>query len=168
MKDITTFVSKTNFKPEIEMVYVKEKEGSKYAVATDTFKLIEIKLDEFCSEYIDCGWYSVSKWKGMCKAYNAKKRDIKTFESLIQENALTKEQRKNWTFPSYENIFPTEFKEFQANSEFTKEHLIEFIKILPNKDKFNYIDFSKIKDSGKMIYFENENTKIMLMKCNRS
>lgn len=162
MKDITTFLEKKSFKEILQWVYKKDN----VAVATDSFKLIEIKLDDFCTEHIPNGYYEIDSWKKMCKAYNAKKQDLKTFsETIIQNNAIM----SKWSdteYPDYKRVIVGDFKEMDINSSFTKKHLIAFIEMLPELDR-QTIKLSDLKDNGKMIKFENNDTLMILMKCNK-
>ena len=86
MNDITSFCSNSYIKPILTKVLVHQKDGKKYAVATDSFRLIEWEItDDFLFESIKCGYYNIIEWKTMCKAYNKKKKDLKTFYSVLKD-----------------------------------------------------------------------------------
>ncbi len=160
MLDITTFLEKNSVKDICRLVYVKDGK----AVATDSFKLIEITLDDFCKENVPNGYYEIKAWKQMCKAYNAKKQDLKTFMEVINQNNETITTHKDTEYPNYEKLMDSKFKELDLNSYFTKKHLIAFIEILPELS-FQRIRLSDIQDNGNMIKFENKDMRIVLMKC---
>ncbi len=160
MIDITTFLEKNSIKDICRLVYV----NNAVAVATDSFKLIEIKLDDHCTENIPNGYYEISAWKKMCKAYNAKKQDLKTFMEEIVNNNTTITKHKDEQYPDYEKILNGEFNDLDLNSCFTKKHLITFIEILPEMT-YQIVNLSDIKDNGKMIKFENDEMRVVLMKC---
>lgn len=163
MRDITNFLSKSMIKPELAHVYVQEG----YAIATDSFRLIEIKLDDFCTENIASGYYSATKWKTMYKAYTKKTKDIETFMRTIQENALYADTHKDFNYPSYKNVIPTadKLKDFNHDVKFNLEYLVDFLEVVAGASEV--VDFAKIKTDGNMAYFENDTVKLLLMKINR-
>lgn len=170
MQDITKFTAKDKIKPELSMVYVHKKDGNKYAVATDAFRLVEIKLDDFLNEMIELGYYSVDNWKKMCKSYNKKNRDLQTFSNLMKaNNAIFGD--KDWNYPEYSNIFPKEdelviWKSVKTGNLFNKKYFIEFIEMIPEKS-FGTLDFNNIllKQEKEMLYYKSDNIKLLLMAC---
>jgi hypothetical protein len=168
MKDITSFVAKTNINESIHHVYVHEKEGVKYAVATDSFKLIEYKVPERFIKILENGFYSIKKWKALCKiskgVLTTDKR--KDFLLIVEESKLV--EQSHLTFPNYNKIVP-EVKDlgvFRPDSTLTREHLIAFLNMLPD-EKFGRVSFSDIKQTerGKsiMTYFKNDDIMVLLM-----
>jgi DNA polymerase III sliding clamp (beta) subunit (PCNA family) len=163
MKDITPFLSNSTIKPELMHVYVNDG----HAVATDSFRLIEIKLDDFCAENIPSGYYSATKWKTMCKAYAKRDKDIETFMRTVQENAIYADTHKDFNYPSYKNVIPTADKlsDFNPDVKFNLDYFVDFLKVVAGTT--DVVDFAKIKTDGNMAYFENDTTKLLLMKINR-
>ena len=92
--DITSFTSKSNIKPEIAMVLVKNIDNAIRFTATDSFKLIEIieKNPEF--EIAD-GLYSKEVFKTMLKT----------------KQGLPPTILKDFHYPEYDQIIPKEYKE---------------------------------------------------------
>lgn len=166
MKDITSFLSDYDYKPEFSHVYVHEG----YAVATDGIRLVEIKLDDFCSEHIKDGYYSPQKWKTMYKAYVKKNQDLMLFSRTILENALHADSLKDIKYPEYKNLISKlgGLKDFTPTVKLDFKYFVQFLEIAKNpinsyvKNSNNCIDFSKIKTDGKVIYFENDTTKMLL------
>jgi len=163
MQDITPFLSNSTIKPELMHVYVHDG----HAVATDAFRLIEIKLDDFCAENIPSGYYNATKWKTMYKAYTKKAKDIETFMRTVQENAVYVDTHKGFNYPSYKNVIPTEdkLKPFHFDVKFNLDYFVDFIKVVAGTSEV--VDFASIKTDGNMAYFENDTTKLLLMKINR-
>jgi len=166
MQDITPFLSNSTIRPELCHVYVNKG----YAVATDSFRLIEIKLDDFCTKKIKNGYYKPDKWQKMYKAY--KKKDIDTFMQIIEENNIYKHLTKHFKYPDYKKIIPKEedLSELYSTFSFNSDYLVDFIRFAQTekvtRTDVSRIDLSKIKTDGKMIYFGNETTKLLLMKLN--
>ena len=161
MKDITNFCANHEIKPELSMVYVHKKDGNTYAVATDTFRLIEIKLDEFLNGNIEDGYYSKENWKKMCKAYNKKNQDLQKFSETMKANKAVYGE-KDWKYPDYKNIIPAEtvaFKPVKVN----REYFIDFISMIT--DNFGNVDLDDIKMVSKnnMLYYVSEDIKLLLM-----
>lgn len=166
MRDITPYISKSTIKPEIAHVYVY----GGYAMATDSFRLIEIKLDEFCTDNTPNGFYTAEKWKKMCKAYNKKEKDLYTYMVAVNENNLNADARKGYKFPDHKKVIPNveDLRPIEENMSFNPKYLQEFIEFAQvYKDGVFYFDFSRVKTDGKMLYFEDANTKVLLMKLNR-
>lgn len=165
MKDITSFCDKTGIKPELELVYVHTKNGKKYAVATDAFRLIEWKITEDALiEFIADGFYNAKKWTEMCKAWNKKNQDLKSFSDAMKQNfAITKQ---DYNYPEYTVIIPEDIKSFDDSLSVNDNKFIDFIKIIP-KDIYGRVHFSDIKigtKNGKqMIYYSDDTHKILLM-----
>jgi hypothetical protein len=170
MQDITTFVSKSTIKPELSMVYVHELNGSKYAVATDSYRLAQYKLPDFLQEHMQTGYYQPQAWKDLCKAYNKKNKDLRAIESiLIQQDAL-QSQYNEYNYPEYQNIIPTEatiLRDFNPNTDFNRDYFIDFINLI-NVDKYKAISFNDIKQNERgLTYYANEDIKLLLMPLNR-
>jgi hypothetical protein len=164
MKDITPFLSPSQIKPELAHVYVHDG----LATATDGYRLIEIKLDEFLLDKIPDGFYTAKNWKAMTKAYNAKRQDLMAFDTIVKENNATAEDRSSWHYPDYAQLLPTPDKlhDIEPKTSLNRDYFIDFLKAIP-ADQFHIVDLSQIKDTGKMLYYQNDNIKILLMKCAR-
>lgn len=164
MKDITPFLSKSLIKRELAMVYVHRKDGNTYAVATDAFRLVEIKLDEFLnSDNLPTGYYTASNWKIMTKAYNAKKQDLQKFSDTIKANEVFYKDMDN-VYPDYEKIIPKpdELTPLQL-IDVDRDYFVEFLQMI-DVDGFKRLKLSEIK-SGKnnIIYYKSDNMQILLM-----
>jgi hypothetical protein len=162
MRDLTTFCATSDIKPVLTKVYVYEENDRKFAVATDAFRLVEWEIEnDFLKKNITPGFYTASKWKNMCKAYNKKNKDIRSFIEARDENILI---NKNFVedFPNYKQIIPTDTKELIGNFSVNMEYFIDFIKMMPQL-KFKELNFNKIKQNDKMLYYEDYELKIILM-----
>lgn len=169
MKDITSFCDKTGIKPELELVYVHTKNGKKYAVATDAFRLIEWKITEDALiEFIADGFYNAKKWTEMCKSWNKKNQDLKSFSEAMKQNlAITKQ---DYIYPDYVQIIPDitpeNIKDFNSSICVRDKQFIDFINAIP-KDNFGRLKFWDIKigtKNGKeMIFYWDDTYKILLM-----
>lgn len=164
MQNITPFLSDSTIKPELAHVYVH----NGVAVATDSYRLVEIKLDELCIS-IPNGYYEPKKWIAMCKAYNKKNQDLYAFMVAVNENNIPTniEKRKDYNYPEYKAIIPQEkdLKPFAGDMKFTTSFLQDFIEIVSSPN--NSINFSNIQTDGKMLYYKTDTMKVLLMKHNK-
>ncbi len=166
MKNITKFCAKSDIKPLFTKVYVYEEDGDKFAVATDSFRLIEWKIeDDFAKEYITPGYYNVKNWVEMCKSFNKKNRDVVSFVNAIKSNSVINENFKE-DFPDYKKLIPGETINFDGTIQVNKDYFFDFVDMMPS-NKFTALDFSEIKQNNKMLYYSNEDTKILLMGLNK-
>lgn len=162
MKDITTFCLKTDIKPQLQKVYVYEKDGKKFAVATDTFRLVEWEIkDDFLKEYITPMYYDQKLWKEMCKAYNKKNRDIRAFSNALRSNEVIN-KNFDYQYPDYLILLENETKDFDNSVKVNQEYLFDFLNLVP-KNKYNTLDFSEIKLTDKMIVYKDNDIKLILM-----
>jgi hypothetical protein len=150
--DITKFASQTNYKPELESVFVK-KDGEKFIyVATDSFRLVEIETeDPFLIENMREGFYSKDQWKIAVKSLG-KKQDLNTLAMVGKSEDIL----KDYSYPSYRNIFPTETKEVDLPINFIDpKYYYEFVKFLEDFTDEYYFRFQKhIKqDKNKPLIF---------------
>lgn len=168
MKNITTFLSKSTIKPELAHVFVNEKDGAKYAVATDSFRLAELTItDDFLKDNLTTGYYTAKQWIELCKAYNKKKRDITAFmHTMLQVNAMQPIIYKDWQYPDYKQIIDRfESTGEGINQKFNPEYLIDFITLMP---QIPYgINTNEIKHNAQMIVYKNESITLLLMAINR-
>jgi hypothetical protein len=163
MKDITPFLSTSNIKPELAHIYVHDG----IAVATDSYRLAEIKLDDFCKENIPNGYYEKKKWQAMCKAYNKKTKDITAFmHAIIENNAVMQEKSKDYNYPDYKQIIPQEntLTPFTNDMKFNKVFLSDFMELMQHP---LHVDFSLIKTNNKMIMYQDNTITLLLMKIDR-
>jgi len=165
MKDITTFCSKTDIKPQLKKVFVKEKDGEKYAIATDAFRLVEWKIkDNFLKEYITPMYYDQKIWKEMCKSYNKKNRDLQEFSNALRSNEVINKDF-NYEYPDYEKLLENDFISFDNDVKVNLEQFIDFLKLIPN-DKYNTINFNEIKKTERMIVYKDNEITLLLMQLN--
>jgi len=165
MKDITNFCYSSDIKPIFQKVYVYEKGEDKFAVATDTFRLVEWKIeDPFLKENILNGYYEKKIWKDLCKCYNKSKRDLKLFEEFINKNISINENFKE-DFPDYYKILPKELYEFDRSMNFNLDYFIDFLKMIPEK-RFKKVSLRDIRCSDKAMWYEDPQLKIILMALN--
>ena len=97
----------------------------------------------------------------MCKAYNKKNQDLKTFADTIKANNAVMNS-KDWSFPEYQKIIPTTPGEFNSLVKMNKEYFIDFLELMPDL-KFQELNFSQIKIDGKMIIYKDETLTLLLM-----
>lgn len=166
MKNITTFTNKDSIKPELQMVYVHEINGTKYAVATDSFRLAQYKLPEFMQEHMQAGYYQPKAFKELCKAHNKKNPDLRAIESILIQQEALQSQYTGYNYPTYEHIMPTEetlIKDFDSSTRFNIDYFMDFLNLM-QVDRFNSISFNDIKqtDSG-MTFYVNKDIKLLLM-----
>jgi len=160
MRNITSFLSKSTIKSELAHVYVYDG----YAVATDGYRLVEIKLNDYCTEHIKDGYYTKEKWVAMSKAYSKKKLNIIAFMTAIAENKVHEDMRKDYKYPDYKILMPKseDLKPIDTSSKFETSYIVDFLTMIDSIT----IDLSLIKDNGKFIYYENAGIKMLLMKRN--
>lgn len=107
MQNITTHLSKSDIKPELCHVYVHTDttgdNTTKHAVATDSFRLVCLTFTKdmhpILMDHLIDGYYTAIQWKTLCKAYNAKKQDIKTFMDTILQVTAMQPQYTHYTYP---------------------------------------------------------------------
>jgi hypothetical protein len=156
--DITKFASQSNYKPELNCVYVKHTEDKIKYVATDTFRLVEISFDSDKEDPMRAvlkeGFYSLFVWRHLAKS--------KTL-SDISERALPREDAQDWQYPDYEQIMPKET--IKENIDFTKYDinlLTDFVKMIEKfigKKYMLLVDTWSKKESNDLLYFERWNEK---------
>lgn len=162
MKNITTFCAKSDIKPLFNKVYVYEEGEDKFAVATDSFRLVDWKIeDEFLKEYIVPGYYNSKNWIEMCRAYNKKNKDLITFANSIKSNTVINEKFDE-TFPDYKKLIPTETVDFNGTLSVNKDYFYDFVDLM-YIDKFNALNFNEIKQNDKMLFYESKDIRIILM-----
>lgn len=162
MKNITKFCAKSDIKPLFTKVYVYEEKGDKFAVATDSFRLVEWKIeDEFSKENITPGYYDVKNWVEMCKSYNKKNKDIVTFMNAIKSNSAVNEKFDEG-FPEYKKLIPKETTDFDGTLKVNKEYFFDFVDMMPI-GRFLSLDFKEIKQDNQKIYYKDKDTMIILM-----
>lgn len=168
MQDITIFTATTDIKPELSKIYVHEigSQGIKYAVTTDSFRLVRVKLPDILQEYMPVGYYQVKAWKEIVKAYNKKNKDIKVIMDTIAGQKVLQDQYKDYYYPEYTQIIPTddELESFNDQYTFNKDYLLDFITLI-HGDKFGNVSLKDIKQSKsrKMIIYKTEDITILLM-----
>ena len=163
MKNITPFLSKSSFKPQMQYVRVHKVKGIKYAMATDSFRLVQHRIDPFFSRFIKDGYYTVKQWKGICKGINRKTPEMLKVQSIVDERM----DLERFEPIDYIKIMPKkkDLKPFDGTMSLAGNYLIDFIKMVQTKKGDVIFDFNKIKQTDKAMYFEDDEIKVILMEC---
>jgi len=154
--DITKFASPSEIKQEINKVYVTKYENYITYVATDTFRLIEIKQEiDGLNDIVAPGFYTIPQWKILCKAFQKKDTEtIKTIKPIDTE----------MNYPDYKRIIPNSIElrtltktiievDIDYWYDFTK-----FIKSIFKKERhIEEQHISQSQDSKMIIYKRKEN-----------
>lgn len=178
MKQLLQYTSKSTIKPELAHIYVHKGEvyGSDdqnlYAVATDSFRLLEIKItDPYLLEYAPTGYYTQKEWQTLSTLIGKKKRDIQDIQTLLNNIKAHQDNYKGYNYPQYKQIIPTTDKLDNITSlvdiKVNGDYFIDFIASIP-QDKFFGVQLNdiKIKKDKRMITFIKDNTKALVMLMN--
>lgn len=162
-KYLLKFISKNSIKPEITHVY----KNCGKAVATDSFKLLEINLEESFSEIFPDGYYTKEEWKTMS---DMKKKD--------QWEAIAKAPRpKLDAYPDYTKIIPkgTDLEAYKGKLAFNIKYLNDFLEARNESERLAGRTYQKelcfnpdvlLENKGIMLAHINENSTILLMGVN--
>jgi len=156
--DITKIASQSEIKPEINTVFVKHTDKGIIYVATDSFRLVEIELeDENIKSILPEGFYNLKQW-----ALLAKETQKKNPDANLMLNISPMQNKDSWHYPGYANIIP---KEVDNNTQLLTElniHLVsDSFKILEKITKKTWFDLlKKIKQSQN----KNLDSKMMYLK----
>jgi len=169
MKNITTFLSKNSFKPELGIVYVHEIEGVKYAVATDSFRLVEEKLPILLQEKMPCGYYQAKAYAEIVKEWNKSKQDIIAIVDTIQAQTAIQERYKDYNYPEYRQIIPlqAELVAFDSLQSFNVDYFKDFLSLMDCKNKHFSFENIKSEKNGRMIVYRNDDITLVLMALNK-
>lgn len=147
-----------SIKPVLQLV---KKEGD-IAVATDTFRLAEIKIPEEYTEVIPDGYYQPSDWGKITTEINKKNTKI---DKLVE---LTSFHKKLDTedYPDYKQILPKDdqLKEVDWNAIRVNTNFLSEL-ILSIKGKFNEVSLADIKlaHNNQLVYKTDEVTILIML-----
>jgi hypothetical protein len=170
MQKLTNFLSKSNIKPEISMVYVHEIDGLKYAVATDSFRLIQERLPDILQDIVSYGYYQPKAWTEIVKATNKKIPDIGTILDTVAGQEALQMRYSGYNYPNYQAIIPKEeaLLPFDPAHTYNMDYLKDFLDII-TLDKYNSFSFSYLKmgTNKGMLYYKTDTTLVLLMAINK-
>lgn len=136
--DISKFTKKNEvYELATNYVYVTHTDtGIKY-VATDSFRLVEIHLEnEIAKTLVKEGFYDADVWKILSKAISKKERDEKLIASLSPKETTQK-------FPEYARLIPTETKPLElCINRFDISLVVDLLKLIK--------DFSEVSATSEM------------------
>lgn len=168
MQKITKYLSKSQIKPELSLVYVHEIDGLKYAVATDSFRLVQELIPDILQDAIQYGYYQPKAWDEIVKAYNKKIPDIRTIDNTVQGQQAIQMQYSTYNYPEYQRIIPTDadLTSYSPEKPLNMQYFKDFLDMI-TLDKYGHFNFSDIKQ-GKtgMLYYKTETLKVLLMPAN--
>lgn len=153
--DISKFAYYGEIKPELNSIYVKHTESGLIYVATDSFRLIEIKLEsEDIKSIISEGFYSLKDWSIL-----AKETQKKTPEPELMLSIYPEESKKEMTYPDYDKIIPTDdLVNYEIDLKLYDLRLLnDFVKLSEKFINKGYTYFSnewKKSIKNEMLYFE--------------
>jgi DNA polymerase III sliding clamp (beta) subunit (PCNA family) len=126
--DITKFALQSSYKPELNAVYVKYTDTGIVYVTTDSFRLVEVRLDdESIKELLREGFYTLEQWKLLSKATSKKEIEFSIINMIGKSEDLLKESQ----YPDYTQILPEEFVDFTLNlKQVDPNYFYEHIKFL--------------------------------------
>lgn len=163
IKHLPSYLSNSTIKPEIAHIYKKANK----AIATDTYQLIEITLDDYLTAILADGYYSKSEWQALTKAYNKIKKDTDTITRL----AKTPRPDNIREFPDYQRIIPKaeDLVPFNGQYNYQVKLFKNIIDVLTDatvqpKSKHPVIEWKHLKQNEKgMLYLKTEDVKALLM-----
>jgi len=125
--DITKIATQCEVKPELKSVFVKHTDKGIIYVATDTFRLIEIKLEnEDIKSILPEGFYNLKQWALLAKETQKKNPDADLMLSI-----KPMENKDSWHYPEYANIIPKEVEDnIHLLTEFNIHLVSESFKVL--------------------------------------
>lgn len=174
MKNLLNHIAKNHIKPELNHIYIHKDAEAIYAVATDSFRLLEIKLnDTLLIDNLADGYYTAKEWQALCSLVSKKKQDIQAITELCTAlKAIQPNRIANFTYPDYKQIIP-KAENIQdittlADLKINADYFIDFIQAIP-KDKFQslYLNDIKLTSDKRMVVFINDNIKALLMLMNK-
>lgn len=174
MQNITSHLPKSEIKPELCHVYVHTDTttNTKHAVATDSFRLacLTFTADKHPILIMDClidGYYTAKQWAELCKAYNKKTKDVKSFLDIMLQVTAMQPQYKGLTYPEYKQILArtplTTTTGIQG--KYNADYLMDFIALIPIS-KSTAIDTDKITTTDLMLSYKDDTITLLLMKMN--
>ena len=164
-KNLTNFIDTKSVKEDINYIKVLKRDNILYAVATDSFRLLEVKItDEFLLENLFEGFYSVKEWLELCKNYNFKKINMPAFLLELKKVQAMQENR-NFNYPAYEKVIPTKVEDITSlDFEVNFNYLVDFLDTTKNrKNNAILMNSLKISKDKKMLYYKDDNIVALLM-----
>lgn len=165
MIDISKYTSKDKTKPVLNYVYVHTVDGMKYAVATDLFRIAEVKVWGLLGDMIQEGYYSPKAWKEITKLLNKESHEVahEIKEIVTREMAVQIEE----DFPDYKKIIPAidDCESFTGDFSINGDYICELIKSVQNK-KNKLFNFLNLKQHNKKTIYFSDDTIIMIMQMN--
>lgn len=162
-KHLLKFISPSSIKLEIAHVYKK----GNIAVATDSYKLLEIKLEDQFATLLPDGYYTKEEWKILA---NDKKKDL--WERVVLTPRPTLGE-----YPDYSRVIPEsmECEAYKGKLAFNFSNLKDFLDARNESERLAgrlyrkdlYFDPNQLlENSNKMLYHKNENATLLLMAIN--
>lgn len=162
MQYLTNFVSKSTIKPELAQIFVHMRDGKKYAVATDSWRLAEIEITEgFLFENLPCGYYTPVLWKSISKHAGRRKMDVTGIMQVFEQVKAVQKYYESYTYPEYARVIPSELHPFKALKVNT-EYFSDFLNAIGKAHIDFNSDISTDKD-GKMYVYKDETRTLLLM-----
>lgn len=162
-KNLTNFINTKSVKEDINYIKVLKRDNILYAVATDSFRLLEVKItDKFLLENLFEGFYSVKEWLELCKNYNFKKINMPAFLLELKKVQAMQENR-NFNYPAYEKIIPTKVEDITSlDFKLNYNYLVDFLEVIKENET---IEMNKIKitQNKRMLYYKNNDIVVLLM-----
>lgn len=162
MFDISKYTSTNKIKEVLTYVYVHMVDGQKVAVATDTFRIAQVKINGLLAESIECGFYSKKSWKEITKLLN--KNTLLVHKEVIDIVKKEMSVQPEEDFPNYLSIIPKEedCEDFNGYFSINGDFLCDLIKDVQNK-KYKMFDFFNLKKHERKIIYRDDESIIMIM-----
>ena len=157
--NITKVASQSEIKPELKTVFVKHTDLGITYVATDSFRLIEVKIeDESIKSIIPEGFYDLKEWATFAKETQKKNPDADFMLSISPM-----QNKKDWYYPKYKQIFPKEVEKQKTSITLFNIHLVsESFKIIEKITGQNWFNLTKQLQQVKPAN-ENKENKMMYL-----
>jgi len=172
MIDISKYVSKNKDKKILTYVYYKKEDWYGVAVATDTFRLGEVKIqNENIVKILKDGLYSPRSWKEITKILNKKNSgtllDLDKIMDIVKREMAVQPECES--YPDYKRIIPpeNELVSFDTTLDVNADYFIDFVKDIGNNDDFNIIPWNKIKQNKQTIIYMDSVTTLLVMSMKR-
>ena len=138
--NITKVASQSEIKPELKTVFVKHTDLGITYVATDSFRLIEVKIeDENIKSIIPEGFYDLKEWATFAKETQKKKPDAD-----FMLNISPMQNKEYWYYPEYKQIFPKEVEKQDTSITSCDIHLVsESFKIIQKITGQNWFNLTR-------------------------
>lgn len=175
MIDISHYCAKSDIKPEIACVYIKNDGKCLETVATDSYRLARIVYpfstkEGAMLETIYTGLYDAKAFKVLCTTFNKKKSTVSEKMKAIQLLQVQQSPFNYKHYPDYNQLIPTSAT-LQANEgilgKYNAKYLIDHIELLARlkQDGTGTISMGDIYDSSKRmnVYHDKETGNTLLL-----